>query len=152
MSLSTEGIDHIFARLAGTYMAGWDRFVGNTPISDVKTIWGYELSEFGLNNVSKRRILWALDNLPERPPNAIEFKRLCRQAPGPFEVVLPPPPVDAEKVAKELMKLGEARLRSAVIPVGRLDWAHRIKERCERDPKSVTRAVRKMAFDALEGV
>ncbi len=28
------------------------------------------------------RVAWALENLPERCPNVIEFRNLCRQAPA----------------------------------------------------------------------
>lgn len=152
MSLSPEAIDHIFKRLAVTYLAAWDRFVGATPVNDVKTIWAHDLGEFGLNNVSKRRILWALENLPERPPNAIEFKRLCRQAPMMPDAALPPPaPLNIERINAELSKLGQLKVELSSKPLpGRLDWAHRLKEKDRLNPKLVTPTVRMMYREALK--
>lgn len=98
-------IDRLFRRLAATYGDAWDRQIGTAPIADVKTVWMAELGMFG---GSLQRIAWALDNLPARAPNAIEFKLLCRQAPMPEMPALPaPPPADPARVKEALGKLRE---------------------------------------------
>jgi crotonobetainyl-CoA:carnitine CoA-transferase CaiB-like acyl-CoA transferase len=79
-----------------------------------------------------RRIVWALDNLPERVPNVIQFKNLCRMAPAPEVPMLPEPPADPARVAAELAKL-----------------APMMAERTERvDPKAWAK---KLRFRSLAG-
>lgn len=140
-----EAIDRLFKRLGATYGARWDASLGQTPITDVKTVWAHELSAFA-NNL--HRIAWALENLPERCPNAIEFKNLCRQAPAPVvELRIDAPKADPARVAAELAKLGHVR----VAPMqnrGNRDWAHRIIQR-HADGAKVTPTVLRMAKDAI---
>ncbi|WPB58617.1 hypothetical protein [Xylophilus sp. GOD-11R] len=127
MSLSTEAIDRLFNRLSATYGAAWERSHGTNPMSDVKAAWTHELSGFGN---SMKSIAWALENLPERCPNVIEFRNLCRRAPL-EEVKLLPVVTDPEKVAAELLRLGELRSKVAVPAVSQREWAHRIIRRHE---------------------
>ena len=149
MSLNLKAIDRLFERLAATYGAQWTRQWQDVPMSDVKTAWAHELDVFSAN---LGRIAWALENLPARCPNVIEFKNLCRQAPTPEQPRLPEPKADPERVKAELSKLGE--LRAKVLSTGsprRLAWADRIVARhvaCER----VTPTVLRMAKDALRGI
>jgi hypothetical protein len=98
-------IDRLFERLALTYGAAWQNSFGAAPIMDVKSMWQHELSSFLQNKETMRRIVWALDNLPERVPNVIQFKNLCRMAPAPEVPMLPAPPADPARVAAELAKL-----------------------------------------------
>lgn len=102
MSLPTQVIDRLFSRLAATYGAGWDRSLGQTPLSDVKTAWAHELQGFTARLES---IAWALENLPERCPNVIEFRNLCRRAPAPEAPALPEPPANPQRLREELAKL-----------------------------------------------
>lgn len=149
MSLPIKAIDRLFERLAATYGAQWTRQWQDVPMQDVKTAWAHELDIFG---ASLHRVAWALENLPTRCPNVIEFKQLCRQAPVVDAPRLPEPKADPERVKAELSKLGE--LRARVLSTGsprRLAWADRIVARhvaCER----VSPTVLKMAKDALGGV
>jgi hypothetical protein len=124
MSLTTQAIDRLFTRLGATYGAQWDKSLGNAPVSEVKTLWAHELAPFA---TSLHRVAWALENLPARCPNVIEFKQLCRQAPAPDVPALPEPKADPERLKRELSKLGEvkAKLKSD----GKVDhkaWAKRI--------------------------
>lgn len=147
MSLHIKAIDRLFERLAATYGAQWTRQWQDVPMTDVKTAWAHELDVF---SGSLHRLAWALENLPARCPNVIEFKHLCRQAPAPDLPRLPEPKADPERLKAELSKLGE--LKSKVLSTGtpkRLDWARAIVARhaaCER----VTPTVLKMAKDALK--
>lgn len=136
MSLPTDVIDRLFHRLSGAYMSAWERAIGNTPINDVKSAWAHELAEFGRSRDSLSRIVWALDNLPDRPPSAPEFKRLCRQAPIVEELALPMPKADPKKVYVELSKLAPIKAAmSSVTSAGNKDWAHRILSRHDQGDK-----------------
>lgn len=118
-----RAIDRLFKRLYATYGADFERALGGTPEIDVKSLWAHELEQF---KESLHRIAWALENLPERCPNVIVFKNLCRQAPSPNKIELPSPKADPERVAVELAKLVNLRAVAAVPVAGRLDWAKKI--------------------------
>lgn len=135
-----EAIDRLFKRLAATYGARWDVSLGQAPIADVKTVWGHELSAFAN---SLHRIAWALENLPERCPNAIEFRNLCRQAPSPEALALPLPKANPEIAAKVIDGLKASNTKT-----GRMDpraWAKAILA----NPKGRTPTVIQMAKSAV---
>ena len=82
--LSSSWVDRIFERLIGVYgrdfkgkfsMIVDGRDVG---IEAAKAAWSEEL---GFCQSHPECIGWALKNLPENAPNAIQFKRLCQAAP-----------------------------------------------------------------------
>lgn len=129
MSLTTKTIDRLFERLAATYGAAWTRQWADVPIADVKTAWAHELSGF------KGRldaVAWALENLPERCPNVIEFRNLCRSAPAPEAPRLPEPKADPERLKAELSKLGDLRAKAvATSTVDHKAWAKRLIARHE---------------------
>lgn len=122
MSLPLQAVDRLFARLTATYgrafLAGYD---GIEPAA-VKTAWAYELAGFG-NNL--QALAWALENLPERAPNVIEFRNIARKAPTPEAPRLPEPPANPERVRAELAKLGNIREQTRRTGVD-ASWAHRI--------------------------
>lgn len=127
MSLPMKAIDRLFERLAATYGAQWVRQWADVPMTDVKTAWGHELSGFASN---LQALAWALENLPERCPNVIEFRNICRAAPKPPAPQLPVPVADPKRLAGELAKLGEILSR----PIERIDgrdWARSILARHE---------------------
>lgn len=128
MSLPVQALDRLFARLAATYGAAWERSLGSTPLADVKTAWSHELSGFA---GSLNRIAWALENLPPKCPNVIEFKALCRQAPTPEAPRLPEPKADPERVKAELAKLAPVRQAVATSQRDGREWARRILARNE---------------------
>lgn len=134
MSLPIKAVDRLFDRLAATYGAAWTRQWADVPITDVKTAWMHELATFAN---SLHRIAWALENLPPKCPNVIEFKALCRQAPAPEVPRLPEPKADPERVKAELAKLGHVR-QASVAPSSSVDhkaWAKRIVARHEAGDK-----------------
>ncbi len=101
MSISIKAIDRLFERLAATYGSAWSRQWSDVPLADVKTAWAHELSGYG----GRLEVLaWALENLPERAPNIIEFRNLCRRSPAPEAPRLPEPKADPERLARELSK------------------------------------------------
>jgi len=122
-----KAIDRLFHRLAVTYGADWDRSLGQTPIADAKTVWAHELSVF---KNSLHRIAWALENLPDRCPNVIAFKSLCKQAPVPVVQALPEPKADPARIAEELAKLTPLMKRSECRSTyDQRAWARTLKAR-----------------------
>lgn len=125
-----ESIDWLFTRLAGTYGAQWTRQWEGTPISDVKSAWGYELSGYAGQPTAIR---YALENLPERCPNVIQFRNLCRAAPSHEPPRIEQPRAKAELIAAELLRMGGMREKPAQTTMK--DWAHRIIARYEQGDK-----------------
>lgn len=127
MSLSLKAVDRLFERMALTYGKQFTDMYSNVDPSSVKTLWAYELAAY---ESSLHRIAWALENLPPRCPNVIEFKQLCRQAPAPEATALPEPKADPERLKQELSKLGD--LKAKLATDSRVDhkaWAKRIMAR-----------------------
>jgi hypothetical protein len=124
MSLSTKAIDRLFERLAATYGVAWAHQWTSVPIADAKAAWAHELSGFG---GQMDALAWGLENLPERCPNVIEFRNLCRRAPAPELPRLPEPKANPERLRAELAKLADVRAKVAnPKPDGAKDWARRI--------------------------
>lgn len=95
-------VDKLFKRLSAAYGREWDLALGKAPMANIKTVWIHELQRF---ENSLRRISWALDNLPQRVPNAIVFRQLCAQAPDIDAPMLPSPAADPAKVAAALAQI-----------------------------------------------
>jgi hypothetical protein len=124
MTLPIKAIDRLFERLGATYGEQWNRQWANIPITDVKSAWAHELSGFA---GQLEALAWGLENLPERCPNVIEFRNLCRRAPAPELPRLPEPKADPERMRRELSKLGQ--IKQQVLAIKTLDgkeWARRI--------------------------
>ena len=145
MSFPTVALDRLFARLTATYGAAWDRSLGQAPINDVKALWAHELQGFSSHLDA---VAWALENLPERCPNVIEFRNLCRRAPEPERPRLEEPRANLERIREELAKLGP--VRQAMTGGGRpnTDWAHRIVGRSKAGER-ISPTVLKMAQDVV---
>ncbi len=116
-----EVIDRLFTRLAATYGAEWVRQCEATPMSDIKTVWGHELAGY-ITHLSA--IAYALDTLPERCPNVIQFRNLCRAAPAKTVKQIEAPKANPEFVAKVLAQLSDAPPQ-----VDGKEWARRILSR-----------------------
>jgi hypothetical protein len=141
----TQPIDRLFERLSLTYGIAWDNSLGTAPLNEIKSFWMHELSGFMQSKESMMAISWALGNLPERPPNIVQFKNLCYQAPAVQKPQLPAPPADPERVRQELAKLGNFKATT----VDPKDWARKIlKDYAAGAKKTVT--VVQMARDALK--
>jgi hypothetical protein len=114
---------------------------------DAKSAWAYELAPFK-NHL--HRVAWALENLPDRCPNVIEFKKLCRMAPEPEAIKLPEPKADPERLKVELGKLAPLREKLAAKPesIDCRQWAKDILSA----PKGRTPTVLQMARNAMENV
>lgn len=148
MSLPIQAVDRLFTRLAATYGAAWDRSLGQTPIADVKSVWAHELSGYAQNLAA---IAWALENLPDTPPNVLQFRTICRRYAPPDSPRLPEPKADPERVRAELAKLVD--LKARVQSQGRdgRGWARSIMARyqaCERINPTVLRFAREALREA----
>ena len=140
MSLPLQAIERLFLRLGATYGRDFTGKYEGTDANAVKSSWAHELDRTPLPSIA-----YALDNLPPRCPNVIEFRALCRFAPSEDVPALPEPKADPERVRQELAKLGHVRLEPAV-KVDRLDWARAIL----KNPNGRTPTVLAMARGALE--
>jgi hypothetical protein len=89
-------------------------------------MWSHELSTYAN---SLHRIAWALENLPPRCPNVIEFKQICRQAPAPEATALPEPKADPERLKQELAKLADIKKAALADRVDHKAWAKKILAR-----------------------
>jgi len=91
MSLPIEVINKVFLRLSNTYGSSWDSMWALNDIHEVKELWAEQLYHFdGRWECFK----WAFENLPERPPNLIQFKKLLMECPKlrpEVQAYLPPP-------------------------------------------------------------
>jgi hypothetical protein len=120
----THPIDRLFERLSMTYGNAWDNSLGSAPLNEIKSFWLNELSGFLQSKESMMAISWALNHLPERPPNLVQFKNLCYQAPPIDKPQLPAPVADPARVSNELAKL--ATLRIGDQQADPKDWARKI--------------------------
>lgn len=150
MSLQALTVDRLFSRLSATYGAAWDRAMGSAPIADVKTAWAHELAGF---HGRLESIAWALQNLPERVPNVIEFRNLARRAPVADVPLLPEPKADPERLRAELEKLAPVLAQPVAQSVDGRDWARRIVARHEAGEalKRYTLESARMALGMIPG-
>lgn len=128
MSIPMKAIDRLFERLAATYTTQWVRQFEHVPMQDVKTAWAHELSGFGGQLES---LAWALENLPPKTPNVIEFKNLCRAAPRKPDAPLIEAKADPARMGAELAKLSELRAKAKPSTYDGKAWAKALIQRHE---------------------
>ena len=103
MSLPAAWLDSLFGRLLVRYGASLSRAYEGTDMALVKADWAAVLSSF---REHPEAISYALDNLPPTyPPNATEFRDICRRAPSTDLPALPLAAADPAIVAKALAAL-----------------------------------------------
>lgn len=120
MSLSLKAIDRIFDRLTTTYGRDFVSKFEGIDLNAVKSSWAHELAQF---DGRLEMIGWALENLPERPPNVLQFRAICWLAPKPQELALPAP----AKMDAEIVRQVAEGLKAK--PMGTVDhkaWARKI--------------------------
>lgn len=123
MGLSTKTIDRLFERLTLAYGVQFMAQYEGMPVADVKTDWCEWLAPYADR---LQAIGWALENLPERPVNAVQFRNLCRSAPAPAAVQLPEPPANPQRMRAELEKLAPLLASRRVERLDSRHWARRI--------------------------
>lgn len=146
MPISIKAIDALFERLTATYGRRFTSMYDGIDPQSVKTAWATELDYWG-SHEGLESIAWALKNLPEDPPNPIQFKKLVRSAPAPEVPRLPEPKADPERLKAELEKLGGLSVNFSPRKPTK-DWAKRIVAKHESGGK-VASATLNMARDAL---
>jgi hypothetical protein len=125
--MNQRAIDRLFERLAAVYGPAWERSLGATPVLEVKALWAHQLQAFAER---LEAVVWALDELPETPPNVIQFRNLCRSAPAAAAPRLPEPQADPARVARELAKLGQLRAKpSGALVHSMKAWAYELQAR-----------------------
>ena len=110
--LPNAWVEKIFARLQGIY--GRD-FTGqfstgmvngiDAGLENAKATWAEELGSFVK---WPEAIAYALEHLPERVPNCIKFKELCRNAPRPEPMKL------EHKLTEEQMAANKKRIKEII--------------------------------------
>jgi hypothetical protein len=126
MTLPIAAVERLFDRLSMTYGTEFTNTWTGMPLKEIKTHWAYELSQFAGN---LNAIGWALQNLPDRCPNLIEFKNLCKQAPRPTTIALDAPKVPIEVVDTEISKIIASLVKTPESTGDHKRWARRLKER-----------------------
>lgn len=104
MPLPASWVDHLFAKLGVRYGAAFMRQWPDTAPDLVKADWAEVL-----DNVRAESISYALKYLPEKPPNAIQFRDICRRAPAPSDLArlqAPVPQADPDRVKAIMARLG----------------------------------------------
>lgn len=145
MSLPLQAVDRLFERLTATYGRQFLSLYEGLDASAIKTSWAHELSGFAGN---LHAVAWALEHLPERAPNAIEFRNLCRRSPEQEKPRLPEPKADPQRVREELQKLGGMRQVIVAQPRASTAWALAIVARSKAGER-ISPTVFRMAQDVV---
>ncbi len=103
MPLPTSWVDHLFARLSVRYGAAFMRQYANADPALVKADWAQLLGGF-----DGKALQYALDYLPASPPNAVQFRDLCRMSPREEVPALPGPAVDRAHAARVVAEIRAA--------------------------------------------
>lgn len=147
-SLPERWVQRIFATMRATYGASFDRQwecpAGTDPADHIAAMlehWGRELRAYQQHPGA---ISYALENLPEHPPNLIEFRALCRRRP------------DSEQKRLEAPRVLPAEMREAVAGIAKPEpkddprqWARDLRIR-EQNGANLTLAQRAMWREALK--
>ena len=104
MPLPASWVDHLFGRLSVRYGAAFLRQWPDTDPAVVKADRADILEGFDGPSLS-----YGMRYLPVTPPNALQFRDICRRAPPPEVKRLPEPdvPADPERVRSIIAKLAD---------------------------------------------
>lgn len=126
MPLPASWVDALFAKLGLRYGAAFARQWLDADLAAVKADWGDVL-----DGQTGGAIAHALHHLTAAPPNAIQFRDLCRLATRderqPTPIALPAPKADAGLVAALVATVRRDRVRDP------LAWARALREREGRE-------------------
>ena len=110
--LPASWVDRLFARLQGVYgreftaqFSQFDNDGNDVGLLNAKQVWAEELGGFVDH---PEALAYALKHLPERCPNAIRFRDLCRHAPPPNVVAI------EHKITEEERERNKARFKDLV--------------------------------------
>lgn len=134
MSLPAAWVDRLFAKLTLTY---GQRFLGlyaGLDLQAVKDDWGATLAVFAQNPDAIRH---GIENLPcDQPPNALQFRDICRRRPDAAPKALPAPKADPERLAAQLRRLGA--LKGSTNNPRQWAWDLMDRERRQKPKQPVT--------------
>lgn len=135
-SLPPEWVERIWAVMRANYGASFDRQwecpAGADPVRHVEQLKAHWAKELRGCAQAVDAVVWALEHLPEFPPNLPQFKALLRAAPMPEQPRLPPPAA-SPAVARRVL----AAIRPKRGNVNPMSWAIRLAQR-ERDGAVLT--------------
>src|SRR5574340_328262 len=91
--LPDRWIQRIWDTMRATYGSAFDRMwsapSGSDPVEHVKGLMFHWAKELGVYSSNSDAIAYALGNLPDLPPNLMQFKALCNRRPEPQRPALP---------------------------------------------------------------
>lgn len=129
MSLPDSWVDRIFSKLAVAYGQRFMGLYAGLDPADVKADWARTLACYQQNPDA---LAYGLEHLPaDNPPNALQFRDLCRRRPDAPVPKLPAPSANPEfraQALEALRHLGTTFGR----PKNPKRWAYRLKDREER--------------------
>ena len=110
-------LDRVFGLMLARFGSAWTAKWAGIDIEAVRSDWANVLA--GLQE-RPAAIRYGLDNLPDTPPTAVQFRTACNRMPEAMPVALPQPPASPEVVAK---------VRGAFVIDARdpLAWAYTLK-------------------------
>lgn len=152
MAIPIQAIERLFDRLLLSYGSEFSNKWGGLNPAEVKTNWAHELA-FCADDLNM--IGWALQNLPDRCPNLIEFKTLVKNAPRRARIALEATKASADVVDREMAKIASEAFKLPRDEKGKVDhkrWAKKLKERHERGEPLITFQIKayKQALDIKE--
>jgi|GEM_PF-1261689 len=143
-------VHKVLKHLSIIYGPVFQQFLAGHNRDEVRVLWEKELAYY-VNH--PECVDWALEHLPERCPNLIEFRNLCRNAPiaEPPELPAPIVKLNAQQLAERKKRIEELsrELRQEMNkPFDRTEWARRIVAKAQNNEK-VAYYTLNMACDVL---
>lgn len=121
MSMSNAWTERLFTRMLARYGSAWINMWAGVDAQAMHDDWGQVL-----DGMPSHMIVYGLDNLPERPPNATQFRAICVQHPARRAPELPAPPANPARVEAALTSMFAMQRQTA----GDMkDWARRLRDR-----------------------
>jgi hypothetical protein len=111
MALPSSWVDPLIATLTLRYGAAFQRLYADLDPVAVKADWAKVLDGF---DRAPHLLRYAVDNLPEAPPNAMQFRALACRAPTAPVAALPAPPAD--RPPARIAKLARRMTRPSAVP------------------------------------
>lgn len=121
--LPTHWIDRLFTKLMLTYGAPFMARYDGLDLAMVKAEWAEGLAGYQAHDGLAIKL--ALGMLPDRAPNLIEFRALCRAAPTPTTKALQGP---VDKPNPEMLAMVAKGLEKAAPPDAK-QWARDLQEK-----------------------
>ena len=132
-SLPISSVEEIFSRMSVAYGSAWTLMWTGLDPQEVKHQWATELGAYAN---SPEKIHHALEHLPvDKPPNSLQFRVLCMNAPEPEPDPVPQLPGMPER-KQDISRLRAAfqrykELRKEMLKKPK-EWAYRMQERERR--------------------